>query len=318
MLRRRARTSRHRPGAPTSRRRSILSTSPAPYVGPAGDPVTSAVDEGAVPPDGGGTGLKVGPPNEREWENSEVVSFESVAVAVKDWPGATGVASTATKLAWPAPSVVTESEPTSRWPSPTPNRPGSLPKSWRRYWVSGAASSVPEAVEPSVDVRTGGAWGFSPFGARMGWPDSSEGTTNRMPCPALAKMEFERMALPVVAMTHTPSCPLNAMRLPAPAGQAPDRVVRGDELDADGVAQGPGPIGVGADDVALHTIGGGQAEEDDPYGVPRDDVGRARGRPPDEVAGGLVDLDPGARAVAQGADAGRIGADVVALDDAAG
>src|SRR5687767_6571644 len=54
-------------------------------------------------------------------ENSELLLFGSVAVAVIAEPAATGAAKVGENVALPLPSVVTSAKPRKLWPSPLPD-----------------------------------------------------------------------------------------------------------------------------------------------------------------------------------------------------
>ena len=102
-----------------------------------------------------------------------------------------------------------------------------------------------------------------------------------------------------------------------PGGGAPDVVGVGavEEVDAAVVGQARGPGRVGADVVAPEVVVQRGVDEDALGGVAADDVAVPGGGAPDGVAVGAVGQGQPADAVAHRADAGDVGADVVALQE---
>jgi hypothetical protein len=78
------------------------------------------------------------------WEISEVLPSWSVAVAVKNWPTATGAGRETVKLTVPLALVVTTVEPTGSSPSPNPDgSQARFTKNSRVKEVVGVLVSVP-------------------------------------------------------------------------------------------------------------------------------------------------------------------------------
>src|SRR6185312_4020125 len=119
----------------------------------------------------------------RQRENTDVLLFTSVEVAVMKEPGATGTDRTAEMVAMPLLLVVTDCEPRKVCPSPAPDGSHSL---LEKNCTSRFEFPAPAAV-PSI-LKVPAAYCAA---VRIGAGERGPGDVTRIPKPPLEKMEFD-------------------------------------------------------------------------------------------------------------------------------